>query len=182
MLSRLLELPGMVLHDQRAGVYVLKWDVPRGFPRRLAISYGKQKPNPKLLVSNPMILGDRWNQQSGYVVSGFYQIVDRPQTFRYSIDLQSDGPLILEVWNSTSNELLVRRNVVGTENQVQHFILRGRVPRIHGIDVWNGLWPFVSQVEKPTYPGDALELRVFRPSGVRCLISAVEFKTQFRAN
>lgn len=182
MISRLLDLPGISLMTQREGVYVLRWKVPDGFGNELHISYRNQPVNPNLLNTLDGWHSGSPSSQEGYVLSGFYQIVDRPQRFRYSVILKSDGPLVFEAWNLTSNTLLARRNVTSTSNRTANIVIDGRVFKIHGQDIWNGFWPFRSQVEHPYHEGDALELRIFKSGRVKYEINSVNFMTEFKSH
>jgi hypothetical protein len=181
LLSRLVSLPGMQLLRQKEGVFALSWQVPHGFGDTLQLHFSRNDVLPDLLDSTNWD-GNGFSGSAGYVLSGFYQIVDRPQKFSYSVTLKSDGPLTLEVWNSTTGELLVRRNIVSTGNAPLTFDLNGNIARIHGTDVWNGIWPFTSQVEPPIFDGDALELRIFSPGDVVCHVAKVTSKFEFSSH
>jgi hypothetical protein len=95
------------------------------------------------------------------------------------VELKSDGPLVIEAWDSTTGELLARQNIVSTNNEYQIFYLKASLSKITGQKVWNGVWPFKSQVELPYYVGNALELRIFDSGATRCEIRSVKLKTQF---
>jgi hypothetical protein len=179
MISKLLTLEGMDLVIQKEGVYLLKWNVPDGTPNPFVLDFRDTAVNPLLLNSvgyrNPIDP----NGKSGYILSGYYQIIDRPQWFRYSVELKSDGPLVVEAWDSTTDELLARQSIVSTNNEYQIFHLKASLSKITGQTIWNGAWPFKSQVEFPYYVGNAIELRIFDSGTTRCEIRSVKLKTQF---
>ena len=179
MISKLMTLEGIDLVIQKEGVYLLKWNVPEGTPNPFVLDFRDTAVNPLLLNSagyrNPIDPKGR----SGYILSGYYQIIDRPQWLRYSVELKSDGPLVVEVWDSTTDQLLARQSIVSTNNEYQIFNLKASLSKITGQKIWNGVWPFKSQVEFPYYIGNAVELRIFNSGTTRCEIRSVELKTQF---
>ena len=179
MISKLQTLEGMDTVIHREGVYLLKWNVPQGTPNPFVLDFRDTAVNPLLLNSvgyrNPIDP----NGKSGYILNGYYQIISRPQKFRYSVELKSDGPLVIEVWNSSTDTLLSRQSIVSTNNEYQTFHLDASISKITGQKIWNGIWPFKSQVERPYYEGDALELRIFDSGATRCEIRSIMLKTQF---
>jgi hypothetical protein len=179
MISKLQTLEGMDLVIHKEGVYLLKWNVPEGTPNPFVLDFRHAAVNPLLLNSvgygNPIDP----NGKSGYILNGYYQIISRPQWFRYSVELKSDGPLLIEAWDSTSEQLLARQSIVSTNNKYQIFDLKASLSEITGQKVWNGVWPFKSQVELPYYVGNAIELRIFDSGATRCEIRSVKLKTQF---
>jgi hypothetical protein len=182
MISKLQTLEGMDTVIHREGVYLLKWNVPEGTPNPFVLDFRDTTVDPLLLNSvgyrNPIDP----NGKSGYILNGYYQIVNRPQSFRYSVELKSDGPLVIEVWNSTTDALLGRQSIVSTNNEYQTFHLNASISKITGQKIWNGVWPFKSQVERPYFEGDALELRIFDPGATRCEIRSITLKAEPSTN
>ena len=181
MASRIEQLPQVKTVIKRHGVFVMKWVPPDSVGSTFTLDFRDHPIDPSLLNIDGFGGSIDLNSRPGYVLSGYYKILTLTQLFQYSVKFKSDGPLIIEVWNTSTNELLRRIHTVATDNSFEEVVLRGQLTEIHGPRIWNGYWPFVSQVETSPYPGDTLELRIFNDGTTVCEIQSVDFESEYQS-
>ena len=179
MMTAMEQVPGMQLVRNIDGVYEFRWQVPPTY-RKLVLEYANAPIDATLLNStgapSSCVIP---TGTPNYVVHNDYFILSKPEWFSFQVRLRSDGPLTLEAWDITRDVLLRRMTLVGTNGQSVLFHVRATDPKIVGQAIFNGIWPFQSQVELPRYFGDAVELRIFDPGTTSCSISYLNMTSQF---
>ena len=147
---------GFRLIAHRGDIWAFVWNPPRrqkffavgGDPMMLS-AWSVKSASGYPVLSGPV---SSWHMTDirghvGYVVAGAYWRL-LPAIYRLSVKLTSPGPVSVEVWNTTGNQLLLRRTLpasVGSELTVGDFSNQQQFPR----KLFNGWGPFAFQPISP---------------------------------
>lgn len=170
-------LKGVKLLAHGHGVWAFRW-IPPQHPYSIAFSgysgllpaWAMRHPDGKVNLQGSI---SNWhvssNNGSGYVISGFF-VREKKGLHRAVIKFSSNGPLYLEVWNATGNELILSRELSSTNNHIVElsfqFELMHHYPHPHFFQGL-GLW----RISPPGPPYDnQIEMEVRSPGGVNANI------------
>jgi hypothetical protein len=165
------KLPGSSLVESADGVWVFRWDPPRGV-RSVSLG-GPSLPVPAwttagvaarlVLVGSP----ETWTVQStgaeGYVASGdIWRLM--PGRYVATVELSSTVPVNVEVWDDRAdNDLLLARRVVSSK-RVTQISLPFHIATLKPPASDEG--PAIFRYEPvPPPPGESIEIRIWSPGG-----------------
>jgi hypothetical protein len=168
LISEVAALPYSQLVVSRDGVYAflltppasVKIIDPAATDSTAAWSFAGPSGTP--VASGP---SDDWyiagNSDPGYVLDHAYWR-EGPGTYQAVVDLASTGPADVEIWNSTTDQLLARRSESDTDGHetVALNATLNTTPTESTFDGW-GVW----RINAASPRGDNLEVRVYSPGG-----------------
>lgn len=169
----------LVVHDN--DVWAFRWTPPSG-SGQLTVPDGSS-PLPAWAAAGaagrPVLAGqeDGWHMAAtgakGYVADG---VSWQEPAGRYlaEVTLAAGGPVNVEVWDDSTDTLLARRSIPGTDGREQ-VVLPAGVPPAPGAARYPGWGPFRADFTLPP-PGQRIEIRVWSPGG-----SAVNVYSAFLA-
>jgi hypothetical protein len=165
----------------RAGVWAFRWTpgpavTALTVPAVPATTPGWATPGPAgqaVTVGPPSTWRAVSTGQAGYVVAGDYRR-ELPGRYTATVVLATAAPVDVEVWDTTGNVLLARRQLVATNGQEAVTLPVDEV-RTYPHHTYAGAGPFrITPVEPP--PGDQLEVRVWTPGGAPVAVYSVELQ------
>jgi len=165
VLGQLAAMPALQLVSDSSGVFAFEGSFSS--PWTYQLPAGNEVPG-WALPSNglPVVTGplSTWRAQSvgdaGYLVHGDY-FQEMPGEYQATVSLSAQGPVWVELWDSSSNTLLARRELLQT-NGMQSVVLTGDFEHAAKSHPYAGIGPWRTDPAPPP-PGDALEVRVSLP-------------------
>jgi Predicted membrane protein (DUF2079) len=171
-----------VLHGGR--VWVMRWDPPKGV-RALDLSGQRSTEAAYGLVSTtgvPITSGPptQWHLAArsdapGYVEHGAY-FRENPGHYEAGVALSSSGPVIVDVWNTSGNVLLARRQVPAT-NGLYEVLIPFQVTHEYPPYLYTGVGPF-RLYRAPPPNKNAIEVRVWSRGGAEVNVYTVSMMHQ----
>ena len=170
LIATVASLPGVQLVRHSAGVWAFHW-IRRDPYRALAVrqdatgvpAYASAGSSGSVVTWG----GSRqWFVQAthrpGYVVSQDYFDEVTTGTYAATVDLDARGPLNVEVWNATTNQILARASGLVTSGRRQVVSLAFSLTSVSPPSLFTGrlLW---RSPPPPTAPGVNVEVRVWTP-------------------
>jgi uncharacterized membrane protein len=131
-------------------------------------------PAGKSVVSGPP---SSWHTESngkrGYTVAYAYW-QENPGLYQITLKLKLNGKANIEVWNSTANNMIARRKIIGNgqvENLTYEFNISYEIPRA----AYSGWGPFQILPNEPAQQNE-FEIRLWTPGHVQLSVYQLSFK------
>lgn len=160
--------PNMQLVTDKGYIWAFKWVPPPGV-HSITIG-GNATTLPawamESAVGNPVVKGKvgSWYMKNsigktGYIESGAYWRL-KPGKYQLNVKMASDGPVNVEVWNSTEGVMLLRRTVPATSD-VSDITADFTNQKQYPLHVFKGWGPFSFEPVSKLSPYDNIEVRIW---------------------